>query len=306
MTISCSCPKCGQVCAFKDHYAGHRARCLKCDSRFVIPDHDSDTTEPIPDEPAGPIPGFYSAVLKENTKAFFQPESVKGIVLCIALTCFHFFIGDKDYSISLPGFRLQGPVGWVVTFICAGYLLWYFTEIINETACGCDFLPDIGIGEGFAFIGQAIKSIYCFIVTFAIALIPAFVLINALNALHLSFAWLEMTLIVVSMMGVPLVLSILACGIAPWMLFRFDRMVVIIAGTFRPYLLTTIITITAFLLVFLTLHFFAAFADSKLPAALMLAARILAVFMTIFAMRTIGLYVRHYFHCFPELKIPEY
>lgn len=308
MTISCTCPKCGQVCAFKDGFAGRRARCLKCDTRFIIPAGDGDSTESLPEEPDGPLPGFYSAVLNENANAFVQRESLPGIIICITLTCFHFFIGDKDYSLDLPGFRLPLFVGWIVTAITAGYLLWYFIETINETACGCDFLPDISMGSGFAFIGQAVKSIYFFVAAFAIALIPAFLLINGLNMLGISYAWLEITITLLSMITVPLILSMLACGIAPWMLFRFDRIAVIIAKTARPYLLTAVVTVVSFLLIYLTVGFFAtqSDADTAPPAALMLAARIIAVFCSLFAMRTIGLYVRHYYSCFPELKIPEY
>ena len=306
MTISCKCPKCGQLCGFKDIYAGHRARCLQCSTAFIIPEQDGDVGQSLPQEPAGPLPGFYKAVLKENFKAFIQRESIIGLVLCIALTCFHFFIGDKDYSISLPGFRLPLFVGWVVTFITAGYLLWYCVETINTTAFECDFLPDIYIGDGFAFVKEIAKSIYFFIVAFAIALIPAAIMINLLDAIGVSWQWLNTTILILSLTTVPMVLSMLACGIAPWMLFRFDRIFVIITKTLGPYMLTTAITVFAFSLVFLTVGFFATHSEMTPSAAVMLTARLVAVFSTLFAMRTIGLYARHYFDCFPELKVPEY
>ena len=75
MTISCTCPKCGQLCGFKDVYAGHRARCLQCSNAFIIPNQDGDIGQPLPTEPPAPLPGFYRAVLKENFKAFIQRES---------------------------------------------------------------------------------------------------------------------------------------------------------------------------------------------------------------------------------------
>lgn len=306
MTISCTCPKCGKVCGFKDQYAGRRARCLNCQTRFIIPDHDAEPAALVPDEPAEPLPGFYRAVFGENLRAFIQPESLSGVIICITLTCFHFIIGDKDYSVSLPGFRLPLFVGWIVTAITAGYLLWYYMETINETAFGCDILPSLFSGGGFAFIGEAVKNIYFFAVAFVIALLPAFVAINLLNFIGIAWPPLEMTLVVISMISVPLVLAILACGIAPWMLFRFDRMAVIIAKTFRPYLLTTAVTITALLLIYLTVGYFAGESTDSPPALLMLAARLAAVFYGLFAMRTIGLYARHYFPAFPELKVPEY
>ena len=306
MTISCTCPKCGQLCGFKDVYAGHRARCLQCNTAFIIPEQDGNVGQTVPVKPDSPLPGFYAAVLKENAKAFFQRESIMGLVLCTVLTGFHFFIGNKDYSFSLPGFRPPLFIGWVVTFITAGYLLWYFVEIINTTAFECDFLPDIDIGSGFSFVKEIAKSIYFFIVAFAIALIPAVIMINLLDAIDIAWQWLNASIMILSLTSVPMVLSMLACGIAPWMLFRFDRIFVIIAKTFAPYMLTTVITVFAFILVYLTIGFFATHSDTIPFTIFKLTARLIAVFLTLFAMRTIGLYARHFFGCFPELKIPEY
>jgi hypothetical protein len=312
MTISCTCPKCGRVCGFRDQYAGRRARCLHCSTRFIIPEPGGDAVEvpvpaeTVPEEPDQPVPGFYAAVLKENTGAFFKRESLPGVIICITLTCFHFYLGDKDYSFDLPGLRLPLIVGWVVTVITAGYLLWYLIETINEAADGSDALPEIFSEDTFAFAAEAFKSIYFFVVTFAIALIPAAVLINLLNFIRISTPWLEIPILILSMLSIPLVLSMLATGIAPWMLFRFDRIAVIIVRTFRPYLLTAVITIGSFLLIYLTLGFFATYARTAPPAALMLTARITAVFCALFAMRTIGLYARHFYPMFPELHPPEY
>lgn len=306
MTISCTCPKCDQVCGFKDDYAGRRARCLACGTRFTIPLQSSVATEPVPDEPEGPLPGFYGAVFRHTPSAFVQRESLGGVIFCIALTGFHFFLGDRDYSFSLPGFRMPLFVGWIVTFVTAGYLLWYFIETIRETADGCDFLPDIAIGGGFAFVGQAAKSIYIFVVAFAVPLIPAALLLLLLAELGLDTPWLQIPITAACLLAAPLVLAILACEAPPWMLLRIDRLAVIIVRTAGPYLLTAAVTLTAFLLVFVTLGYFAAAPGNTPHPVLMLTARIAAVFVTLAAMRTIGLYARHYFTQFGELNPPEY
>ena len=188
MTISCTCPKCGQLCGFKDVYVGHRARCLQCRTSFIIPELDGEVGHPIPVEPTEP----------------------------------------------LPGFRLQLFIGWVVTFITAGYLLWYFIEIINSASDECDYLPDIYIGDGFILVKEIAKSIYSFIISFAIALIPAVIIINLLDAIHASWQWLNVTILILSLTIVPIALAVLACGVAPWMLFRFDHLFVIIKKTFMP------------------------------------------------------------------------
>lgn len=308
MTISCNCPKCDRVCGFKDDYAGRRARCLHCDTKFIIPSPDDQhpVVEIAEVEPEGPLPGFYAAVFKDSWKIFVQKESAVGIVLCVALTCFHFFIGDKDYSFEVLGLMIQGQIGWVATFITAGYLLWYFIEIINLTTVDCDCLPEITIGDFFAFVYAAAKSIYCFFAAFVVAALPAAILLNVLAAIGLSFAWLNITIVAAAFLMVPMLLSMLACGIAPWLLFRYDRIVVIIIKTFRPYLVTAGITLVSFVLIFLTIGYFEETTEKTFPAALMLTGRLLAVFVTMFAMRTIGLYVRHYYESFPELKVPDY
>ena len=111
MTLRCHCPECGRVCGFKDACAGRRARCLHCNGRFIIPAGDDEPARPVTAPPPEPLPGFYHAVLRETWTVFVQPESRTGLILCAALTAFHFFIGDTDYSVSLPGFRLQAPLG---------------------------------------------------------------------------------------------------------------------------------------------------------------------------------------------------
>lgn len=306
MSIHCECPKCGRVCGFKDEYAGRRARCLHCDTKFIIPEQGQLPVELSEVAAEEPLPGFYRAVFKESWTIFIQPESLVGIVLCIALTCFHFFIGDKDYSIELPGLRIPVVIGWITTVITAGYLLWYFIEIINLTWINCDFLPEIEVGDGFVFAWAVVKSIYFFIAAFAIAAVPAAVILNLLKVAGLSFRVLDGIVIMLSMLMVPMILSMLACGIAPWMLFRYDRIVMRIIETYRPYLTVAAITLVSFLLIFLTVGYFATESRGDPPRAVMLTARILAMFSTMFAMRAIGLYVRHYYHCFPEMKVPDY
>ena len=302
MTITCTCPKCGRFCGFKDTHAGRRVRCLACNSRFIVPDHDGQTTRLLKPEPEAPLPGFYRAALVDNFKAFIQKESLFGVILCVALTCFHFFAGNEDYSFTLGRFRPPLIIGWFVTFCCAGYLLWYFMETIDTTAAGNDFLPEIFIGAGVVFIGEAAKSIYLFIAAFAIAAIPGAAFATLLEKLGISYPWLNMTIIMPSLSMLPMILCMLGSGIAPWKLFRYDLIIRIIAKTFRPYILTAMITFLALLAVYFTIGFFATNPDiDRLCIPVMLALRLIAVFMMLFAMRAVGLYVYHYYRCFPDL-----
>ena len=302
MTISCTCPKCDRFCGFKDAHAGRKVRCLTCNSHFIVPDHDGQTARLLKPEPEAPLPGFYRAALVDNFKVFIQKESLFGIILCIALTCFHFFVGDEDYSFTLGRFRPPLMIGWLVTFCCAGYLLWYFMETINTTTVGNDFLPEISIGAGFDFIGESAKSIYLFIAAFAIAVIPGAGLAALLEKLGASYSWLNVIIIMLSLSMVPMILCMLGSGVAPWKVFRYDLIIRIIAKTFRPYCFSTVITFIALLAVYFTVGFFATNPDINPPnIPVMLGLRLAAVFIMLFAMRTIGLYGRHYCHCFPDL-----
>lgn len=302
MTITCTCPKCGRFCGFKDSHAGRQARCLACNNHFIVPDNDGQTARLVKPKPEAPLPNFYRAVLADNFKNFIQKENLSGIILCIALTCFHFFIGDTDYSFTLGGFRPPLFVGWVVTFCCAGYLLWYFMETINTTTVGNDFLPEIFIGGGFVFIGEAIKSIYLFVAAFAISAIPGAALIVLLGKIGASYPWLNITILMLSLSTLPMILCMLGSGVAPWKVFRYDLIVRVIIKTLRPYVLIALITFIALFVVYFTIGFFATNPDITRPnIPIMLALRLGAVFVMLFAMRAIGLYARHYLCCFPEL-----
>jgi len=302
MTITCTCPKCNRFCGFKDAHAGRQVRCLACNSHFIVPDQDGQTARLLKPEPEAALPGFYRAVLADNFKAVIQKESLFGIILCIALTCFHFFAGNEDYSFTIGAFRPPLIIGWFVTFCCAGYLLWYFMETINTTASGNDFLPEIFIGAGIVYIGEAAVSIYLFIVAFVIAVIPGTVFAALLRKLGISYPWLNMTIIMLSLSMLPMILCMLGSGVALWKVFRYDLIIRIIAKTFSPYVLTATITFIALLAVYFTIGFFATNPDiTRVGIPVMLALRLVAVFAMLFAMRAIGLYARHYYHCFPDI-----
>lgn len=284
-----------------------RARCLACSTHFIIPLQDGQKAARVDSQPLAPLEGFYRKVFRGTALAFIQKESLFGIILCVTLTTFHFITGDLDYSFSLPGFRTQLFIGWIATFICAGYLLWYFMETVNVTIMENDILPEIFIGSGFAFIGESIKSIYLFVAAFAVAAIPGAAVTTLLEKFGVSNKPLELAIFLLSMTMLPMMLGMLGSGVPPWKLFRYDLIVRIMIKCFKPYLLTGIITFASLLSVYLTIGFFSTTPSMSKPLALlMLLGRLVAVFMMIFAMRTIGLFALHYYPCFPSLtKTPS-
>lgn len=303
MAITCTCPKCGRFCGFKDAYAGRRARCLNCATPFIIPLQQGQEAQFADTPPLEPLPGFYTNVFRGTAAAFVQKESLFGIILCVTLTAFHFVIGDTDYSFTMGGLRPPLAVGWAATFICAGYLLWYFMETVSVTVMENDILPEIFIGSGFVFIGESIKSIYTFIAAFAVAAIPGATLTALLHKYGISYDWLSILIALLSMSMLPMILGIFASGLPLWKIFRYDQIIRVIVGAWRPYLLTVAITFVALASVYLTIGFFATNPNVARPnAVLMFAGRLLSVFMMIVAMRTIGLFSRHYYPCFPFLS----
>lgn len=306
MAITCICPKCERFCGFKETHAGRQARCLTCSCHFIVPDHDGQKAKIVKSESESALPGFYRAALVDSFKVFIQKDSLFGIILCFALTGFHFFVGNTDYSVTLGRFRPPLIIGWFATFCCAGYLLWYFMETAAITVMNEDFLPEISIGAGFAFIGEAVKAIYLFIAAFAIAAIPGVVLSILLDNLGISYSWLSIILLVVSLSMLPMLLCMFAAGTAPWRAFRYDRIIYMMLRTFGPYALTTVITVAALISIFYTIGFFATAPGVSTPLLpILLCLRITAVFMMLFAMRVIGLYGRHYCRCFPEFFAPD-
>lgn len=303
MSIACTCPKCGQLCGFRDEYKGRTARCLECGTRFIIPQENGQKGIPvISKEDLTPLPGFYRAVLIDSWKVIFCKDNLAGLILCAALTCFHFFVGDADYSFTIGHFRPPLFVGWVATFIAAGYLLWYFMETIQETAMNNDFLPDISIGGGFVFIMEAFKSIYFFLISFIIAALPGIAYSTLMSYTGFSNKWLNLIILLISLFSWPMMLSMFGANVTPTRLFRYDLVIQMIIKTFRPYVLTTAIAFTALLGIYLTVGFFSTNPDISRPhSTIMLSARLIAVYGMLFAMRTIGLYVRHYFVCLPQL-----
>lgn len=306
MTITCTCPKCDRFCGFNDAHAGRQARCLNCSTHFIIPKQDGQPATPVPVAGEEPLAGFYRAVLLDNFKTFVQKESVCGLTLCVALTGLHFFAGNKDFSFTMGAFRPPLLIGWFVTLCCTGYLLWYCMEIINTTAIGNDFLPEISIGGGFTFIGQALKSIYLFIISFAVAILPGTVLAALLEKLGISNRSLNLVMVVLSLSMWPMIICLLGSGAAGWNIFRYERLIRLIAKIPGPYLLTMSIWFISLIGIFPTLGLFADQASGEpIKMITMLILRLLGIFCMLFAMRTLGLYARHYGSCLPHLFEPE-
>ncbi len=295
MTIAFKCPKCDRLCAFADNHAGRRARCTNCQQRFIIPSQSGaevQKAEPVRGEPVG---GFYREVFVRSWKLFVKPSSATGLVFVAAAVTFKFFLRDADYSFGVSGgYVVHLPVGWIVTITAWGCLFWYYMEIIQGAAFDMDELPEVDIGAGFEFLWNIFKSIYLFIVAVIVAELPFVVIVAILRKMGVEWPGLFQVLMLAGLLSFPMVILTLTTGPQLWMVFRLDYIWVPIVKAFRPYAVTAGLVVLGGVLQWVTVDYNQLAAESKTVVSLHLAGHLGAQIVVIIAMRTIGLFYRHY------------
>jgi len=297
MTVRFNCPNCDELIAFADEHIGKQARCASCRQRFIIPSEDKQTPKKIepPAEKAEPEPGFYRAVLIDNWKLFFRPQNATGLVFVIAAVCFKFFTGHTDYSFTMGMFRVQAPVGLVVTLSAWGCLFWYYMEIISATAIEVDELPDVYMGGLFGFIWNIIKSLSIFAFGLVTVLLPAFMFI----AISSSTGVVSHVFIVAGLSVFPVaVLTFSVCGDLS-LIFQPKYIFKPVAKAFWPYILTAGLFVLISELQLRTVGYGRLIESGNLVIGLHLLANLAVQALVIVAMRSIGLFYRHYSCYFP-------
>jgi hypothetical protein len=292
MTIRFNCPNCNELIAFADKYSGKRARCASCGQRFIIPSKDKEkpkTIEP-PAENAEPVPGFYREVLIDSWKLFVRPQNATGLVFVIAAVCFKFFTGHTDYSFTMGMFRVQAPVGLVVTLSAWGCLFWYYMEIISTTANETDELPDVYMGGLFGYMWNVIKSLTIFAIGLFAVLLPSVIFISMSG----STGVVSYVLSIVGLFAFPMAVLTFSAGGDVSMVFRPDYIFKPIARAFWPYLLVAGLFLLAWELQLRTIGYGRLIGSDNLVIGLHLLANLAVQMLAIIAMRSIGLFYRHY------------
>jgi hypothetical protein len=294
MTIAFKCPKCERLCAFADKHAGKRARCTTCQQLFIIPSKTGGKVEKVKEDRGEPLAGFYRAVLN-CWKIFVKPSSVTGLVFVAAAVTFKFFLRDADYSFPAPGgYVVHLPVGWIVTITAWGCLCWYYMETIRWTVFGQDDLPEVDMGAGLEFLWNVLKCVYLFIVALIVAELPFLIIISILRKTGLEWPPLFHALILAGLLSFPMVILTLTTAPQLWMVFRPDYIWTPIVKAFKPYLATTALFLLAVILQWLTVNYSLLQGKSRIVVVLHFAANIAVQAIAIAAMRTIGLFYRHY------------
>ena len=287
MTIQFFCPNCNAIIGFPDKHAGKRARCTSCGQLFIIPSENYKKTKKVelPKEKGQPIPGFYRAVFVDNWKLFFDSENVTSLVFVIAIVCFKFFTAGSPCC------------AFVTHYAIWGWLLGFYLNIIYETAFEIDKLPEIYLGTSITFLWYIIKPLFLFSVTMAVVQLP-FIIVLVLrkdegitfeNVRQAEFGLLHV-LFILGLLLFPIAILTTAIG-KDFTLFRPDYLLRPVFKAFLPYLVTVLLLIAAALLETRTTQYTG---SGLLRTAGHLAMNFAVQLIAIIAMRSIGLFYRHY------------
>ena len=287
MTIQFFCPNCNEIIGFPDKHAGKRARCTTCGQLFIIPSENYKKPKKVEltEKKGQPIPDFYHAVFVDNWKLFFDPENVTSLVFIIAVVCFKFFTAGSCCC------------GFVIHFAVWGWLLGFYLNIIYETAFEIDKLPEIYLGTSITFLWYIIKPLFLFSVTMAVVQIPFIIRFIMLKEQGLSFEDIPQAefgllhiLFILGLFLFPIAILTTALG-KDITMFRPDYLLRPVFKAFIPYVVTAVLLTAAALLETRTTQYTNA---SLLTTAGHLAMNFAVQFVAIIAMRSIGLFYRHY------------
>jgi len=296
MTIRFNCPSCNELIAFADEHRGKRAHCMTCGQRFIIPSGDGEKPKKIKafKEKAEPLPGFYRAVFVDSRQLFTNPENVTGLVFIAMAVCLKFFMAGMNYTMTIPGqaysVDLPIPIGHVLHIAAWGFLFWYYMEVIYTTAYEQEKLPEVIVGGFYGLLWRIAKSVYIFIIMLLVVELPY--LIAALIASWMDAEWpvLLYALMFAGLFLFPIAILTAAVGKDLTML-RPDYFLVPISRAFKPYLVTAVLLGAAVVLQMQASQYSR---QSQAAAIGYLLLNLTVQVIALIAMRSIGLFFRHY------------
>jgi len=291
MTIQFHCPKCGSLIAFTDKHAGQSAKCLTCGQKQIIPEKSGQTPRKVEPEtaPKVPLPGFYHAVFVDSWKIFFDKDNLTSLAFVIAAVCFKFFsAGTVCFA-------------FIMYLAAWGYLFGFYLQIINETAAGLDNLPEIEVGTSITFVFHIFKPIFVFAFTVFIVQLPFIAALSFFKDKGVTWEsiWetrtaLNLFLRVLFAGGLFLFpMAILVAAVIADLpeLFRFDHLFVPVVRAFVPYLVVFgLLAAVCFIETYTKQYESLPILHTAGNLAVNLAVQVVAII----AMRSIGLFYRHY------------
>ena len=295
MSITFHCPHCGNICAFDEQHIGRRARCTKCQKRFIIPCKENEKpskveVKEIEDEA---ISGFYRAVLAESWRAIFRGSAIAPLIFIGIVVGLKFLLGHPK-----NGFLIMGliPVyfGWAITIFSWGTVLWYVKEVIYATGFGEEDLPSIKIGLFPVFMWKILVEIYSFFILFVVVEGPFLAVMGILKVRGVETAGWYYLLGGVGFFAVPMAFIILSVGRDLIGVVRLDQVVWAIIKGFGPYLVVLVFALGAVGLQFVIVQYSRISDWGTSQSLIRLGCNIAAVYFSIVAGRVAGLFYRHY------------
>jgi hypothetical protein len=291
MTIEFNCPKCGALIAFGSRHAGKRAKCLTCGQPLIIPAASFEKPKKLEVEPefeAEPIPGFCRAVFLDSWKLFARPQNATTLVFVAAVVCFKFFLAGACC------------VNYLATFVIWGWLFGFYLNVIYRTAIDDDMLPEIELGTSVTFVLYVLGPFFVFFYTLFLVELPfliAFALARGqgvtlqnfwsdFGALHLFLQ----ALLVLGLFLFPAAILTTAVG-KDFTLLRPDYLLAPVFKAFFPYVIPVLLLAAACFTEWHTSQYTGA---NPITTAKHLALNLTVQVVAIIAIRSIGLFYRHY------------
>ena len=301
MTIQFNCPNCDAVIGFEDKHRGKHAQCTTCGQRLIIPTQTGEKAKKVEPEKEDFVPetGFFRALFVESPKLFIRPRNVTGMVFVTAAVCFKFFTGHVDYSWEMGHFRFHAPVGFMISLGAWGCLFWYYMEIICSTAIDVDDLPDIDMGGFFGFIWNIVKSLFIFAAMLVIVQIPCIIFILIEHDAAIQSPVVRTILSLAGLFIFPVAILTVSVTGDLTTLFRPKYILKPVTKAFRPYAVTVGLFVFAWQLQLMTIEYGRLIGRDKLVIGLHLCANLAVQALALVAMRSIGLFYRHYSCHFP-------
>jgi len=299
MTIQFNCPYCNAVIGFDEKYSGKRAQCTSCGEYFIIPAKSFEKAKKVKlekEEIAEPIGGFYRAVFTNSWKLFTNKtqSNTAGIIFIAAIVCFKFIVSGMNYSFTIQGrslsFDFYIPIGWTLWAASWGLLFWFYREMIYSTAFDEDNLPKATLGGFFEFTWKITQSLYYIFAILLVTGLPYIFIALIFRLTGSGWPVLSYLLLFAALFLTPMAILNVSVG-RDLTLLRPDYLVVPIFRAFWPYIVTVILLAAAFLLQSQASQYSG---QSLAAAAGHLVLNLAAQFLVLIAMRSIGLFARHY------------
>jgi uncharacterized membrane protein len=309
MTIVFKCPNCKGICAFDDEFAGRRARCTRCQQLFIIPKSGGDKVLKVKPKfvDRGPLPGFYEAVFVKSLGIFKNRKVIWPILLVLFCTYLQFFCGHIRLTVQvyIPAIQdvvdLIIPAGFFIEVIAWSGLAWIYMETIYLTAFDVDALPDRFEGSKKQFLGAMVVSVYTFFITVFFSQLLLIAGLLVMEIMNIESKLLVFLLAVPGLIVFPVMLLNVAVSKDLWTVFRIDYAIkpMVKAPEAYVFLFLFFTVITALLIYLPDAGKLSQATAGAWKYGLYFTAAFFTNILGLWAMRSAGLFCRHYGGYFP-------